>query len=51
MVGPIVGIVGMYPALRVISVSQGDGLAGREETVIFIESLLLNVLSGSFLNW
>jgi hypothetical protein len=24
---------------------------GREETVIFIESLLLNVLSGTWLNW
>lgn len=24
---------------------------GREETVIFIESLILNVLSGSWLNW
>lgn len=24
---------------------------GREETVIFIESLLLNILSGSWLNW
>lgn len=24
---------------------------GREETVIFIESLLLNVLSGAWLNW
>ncbi len=24
---------------------------GREETVVFMESLLLNVLSGSWLNW
>lgn len=24
---------------------------GREETVIFVESLLLNILSGSWLNW
>jgi hypothetical protein len=24
---------------------------GREETVVFIESLLLNILSGSWLNW
>lgn len=25
--------------------------AGREETVVFVESLLLNILSGSWLNW
>ncbi len=26
-------------------------MPGREETVIFIESLLLNILSGSWLEW
>jgi hypothetical protein len=24
---------------------------GREQTVVFVESLLLNILSGSWLNW